>query len=62
MNQIRKLEKVAELHIAYLAMSLLDQVGSLMCVINYLEASIDITNSKTPEDARKKRANILAMW
>jgi hypothetical protein len=33
MNQVRKLEKVAKLHVMHLAMLSLDQVCSLMCVI-----------------------------
>src|SRR6266700_1129273 len=60
MNQLRKLQKVVELHIAHLAMLLLDQVGSLRYVFkDYLEASSHIANSKSPEDIRTQRTNIV---
>ena len=29
---------------------------------NFLEATIDITHSKTPEDIGKKRANMITLW
>src|SRR5712692_2372366 len=38
MNQIRKLEKVAELHIVHPAILSLDQVGSFICVIRSIVA------------------------